>query len=308
MCVGDVQRESETQLVELVGLEHPEFISLLLSNRSKIAYVLRWRQAASEPAKQAIEEELLADASVDGGAILRALVATRSTKEWESARSGLAAGERVRHTAKEQGQEREAAALREEEMRGVASEQAVPKPKTQLVLKDLEFAAGSHLMSKKTFRLPEGTHKLLKPGREEVHVPAAANKYSDAEYLNSHRLVAVSEMPEWFHKGFDGVKKLNLVQSRVYECAMLSSVSAGGRGDLQENMLLSAPTGAGKTNVALMAILHEMWLHRREDVSVAVGCEVQGSVDVDKFKIVYVAPMKALVKEMVDSFGRVGVA
>ena len=28
----------------------------------------------------------------------------------------------------------------------------------------------------------------------------------------------------------------------------------------------------------------------------------------DKFKIVYVAPMKALVKEMVDSFGRVGAA
>lgn len=25
-------------------------------------------------------------------------------------------------------------------------------------------------------------------------------------------------------------------------------------------MLLCAPTGAGKTNVALMAILHEMWL------------------------------------------------
>lgn len=45
-----------------------------------------------------------------------------------------------------------------------------------------------------------------------------------------------------------------------------------------------------------MTILHEMYLHRRED----------GSVDKDKFKIVYVAPMKALVKEMVDSFGRVG--
>ena len=58
---------------------------------------------------------------------------------------------------------------------------------------------------------------------------------------------------------------------------------------------MCAPTGAGKTNVALMTILHEMWMHRRED----------GSVDKDKFKMVYVAPMKALVKEMVDSFSRV---
>ena len=39
-------------------------------------------------------------------------------------------------------------------------------------------------------------------------------------------------------------------------------------------MLLSAPTGAGKTNVALMAILHEMSLHRREDVGVVERNEV----------------------------------
>ena len=39
-------------------------------------------------------------------------------------------------------------------------------------------------------------------------------------------------------------------------------------------MLLSAPTGAGKTNVALMAILHEMSLHRREDVCMIERNEV----------------------------------
>ena len=39
-------------------------------------------------------------------------------------------------------------------------------------------------------------------------------------------------------------------------------------------MLLSAPTGAGKTNVALMAILHERSWHRREDVCVVERNEV----------------------------------
>ena len=29
-----------------------------------------------------------------------------------------------------------------------------------------------------------------------------------------------------------------------------------------ENLLLCAPTGAGKTNVAMMAMLHEIGLHR----------------------------------------------
>lgn len=55
-----------------------------------------------------------------------------------------------------------------------------------------------------------------------------------------------------------------------------------------------------------MTILHEMWLHRREDVRPRRVREAQGSVATEKFKVVYVAPMKALVKEMVESLGRVG--
>ncbi len=55
-----------------------------------------------------------------------------------------------------------------------------------------------------------------------------------------------------------------------------------------------APTGAGKTNVAMLCMLHEIGLHRRDD----------GSIDRNAFKIVYVAPMKALVGEMVSNFGK----
>ena len=55
-------------------------------------------------------------------------------------------------------------------------------------------------------------------------MPAAVNKYGDAGYMSKAKQVAVSSMPKWFHAGFEGVKKLNLVQSQVYECAMLSSV------------------------------------------------------------------------------------
>ena len=98
------ERESEAQLVELVGLDHPDLISLLLSNRAKIAYVIRWRQAESEAARHAIAEELLADASLDGASVLKALEANRSTKEWGLSRNELAGTERVeRHTPKEQG-------------------------------------------------------------------------------------------------------------------------------------------------------------------------------------------------------------
>jgi replicative superfamily II helicase len=42
----------------------------------------------------------------------------------------------------------------------------------------------------------------------------------------------------------------------------------------------------------MLCILHELGLHRRTD----------GSIDTGAFKIVYVAPMKALVAEMVGNF------
>ena len=54
------------------------------------------------------------------------------------------------------------------------------------------------------------------------------------------------------------------------------------------------PAGAGKTNVAMLCVLHELGLHRKAD----------GSIDTSAFKIVYVAPMKALVAEMVGNFSK----
>ena len=53
--------------------------------------------------------------------------------------------------------------------------------------------------------------------------------------------------------------------------------------ETSENILMCAPTGAGKTNVAMLAILHTLSLYRDA---------ATGAIDADKFKIIYVAPMK----------------
>ena len=55
-------------------------------------------------------------------------------------------------------------------------------------------------------------------------------------------------------------------------------------------MLVCAPTGAGKTNVAMLTMLHEIGLHRLPD----------GSIDTASFKIIYVAPMKVRSSCMID--------
>lgn len=108
-----------------------------------------------------------------------------------------------------------------------------------------------------------------------MHVPALKPK----PFKEGEKLRKIEDLPEWAHPAFSGMTELNRIQSRVCDTALKTA----------ENMLLCAPTGAGKTNVALLTILHQIALHRRQD----------GSIDTSKFKVVYVAPMKALVAEMV---------
>ena len=47
---------------------------------------------------------------------------------------------------------------------------------------------------------------------------------------------------------FQGIKSLNTIQSAVFDTAFYTN----------ENLLISAPTGAGKTNIALLTILREI--------------------------------------------------
>src|SRR4051812_10713836 len=79
------------------------------------------------------------------------------------------------------------------------------------------------------------------------------------------------------------MKNLNTIQSRVKNIAF----------DSDENMLVCAPTGAGKTNIALMCILREIEkCLNKETMSLAS----------EEFKIIYISPMKALAAEIVEKF------
>ncbi|TFY55063.1 hypothetical protein EVJ58_g8480 [Rhodofomes roseus] len=152
------------------------------------------------------------------------------------------------------------------------------QPKATVDLEGMAFSQGGHLMSNKKCKLPEGSFKRSKKGYEEIHVPAPKQKP-----LAPDELVPVTALPEWAQQGFSGMKNLNRVQSKLYPVAF----------GTDEPLLLCAPTGAGKTNVAMLTILNELGKYRDEQT---------GAFDLDSFKIIYVAPMKALVQEMVGNF------
>ena len=96
-----------------------------------------------------------------------------------------------------------------------------------------------------------------------------------------------------------GIEKLNRVQSKMCDVALRTS----------ENLLLCAPTGAGKTNVAMLTILNVLGQYRKaptsedeNDMEVDDEDDQSKQYDLKSFKIVYVAPMKALVQEVVKNF------
>lgn len=81
---------------------------------------------------------------------------------------------------------------------------------------------------------------------------------------------------------FKDIKSLNRIQSIVYKTAMKTN----------ENMLICAPTGAGKTNIALLTIIREIKNNTDEN----------GVIKLNNFKVVYIAPMKALASEITQKF------
>lgn len=127
--------------------------------------------------------------------------------------------------------------------------------------------------------LPTGFERETNNKFEEVNIPPNEQPPVDV----GAKLIAVSDMDELGQIAFRNTKHLNRIQSVVYEAAYKSN----------ENLLICAPTGAGKTNIAMLTVLRELKQHFQD-----------GVIKKDEFKIVYVAPMKALAAEMVRNFGQ----
>lgn len=139
--------------------------------------------------------------------------------------------------------------------------------------------------------LPEGTIETVKQGWKEITVPAQKPASSAA---GGHKLVATSDMDRVSQVAFKGISRLNRLQSELFEAAYRSN----------DNLLVCAPTGAGKTNVAMLTVCHELLQHLDgvDPASINSDAAARSAVSVEGWKIVYVAPMKALAQEVVAKF------
>lgn len=136
------------------------------------------------------------------------------------------------------------------------------------------FIAGSKLI------LPDTVTRTDNKMYEEVSLPAN----TAPQCLNvGEEKIKITDLDEIGQLAFKGTKELNRIQSVVFHRAYHNN----------DNLLVCAPTGAGKTNVAMLTIVNAIRSHTD-----------QGVIHRDEFKIVYVAPMKALAAEMVANFSK----
>jgi len=113
--------------------------------------------------------------------------------------------------------------------------------------------------------LPEGTKRYDSQFAEEYVLPI--NRQHEPK-LQSYEFVPITKL-EQMHQSAFSHESLNVIQSIVFETVYNTS----------ENMLVCAPTGAGKTDIGILAIIKAL-----------------------PGKVVYIAPMKALAAEITEKF------
>jgi len=173
------------------------------------------------------------------------------------------------------------------------------------------FVGGSKVL------LPETMKRDDNRDNEQIHIPAVdpMAMLRPEQYVGTKEevcfrpFIKISDLDEIAQLAFRGTQSLNRIQSVVFHEAY----------ETNDNLLICAPTGAGtvilikliyllismililifflihlgKTNIAMLTIVNQI----RQNI-------IDGVLRKDAFKIVYIAPMKALAAEMVANFSK----
>ncbi|KAH8295111.1 hypothetical protein KR018_007271 [Drosophila ironensis] len=314
--VGEVlasRRSSEglqNELMELLGFEHFELVGQLLQEREQLA-----RQLEQFITKSRRVKEVKQKRTQGGGSEIRPTVATavvvqsaqerqlgkmqrREEKKLQRIMKSIRDDEgqdeagcavsvsaqqlRMQHQQKLlEAAQREPLLLSTKAVKADYQQGVHTQPIHYPYVFDSQLTAKQHagFIGGSRITLPDTAQRIDNKQWEEVKIPA-----SDPPPLTvGNNRIKIEELDDVGRLAFANCKELNRIQSVVFPVAYHSN----------ENMLVCAPTGAGKTNVAMLTIVHTIRCHLQE-----------GLINRDQFKIVYIAPMKALAAEMVDNFSK----
>lgn len=265
-------RDLENRLVRALGYGQFDFVKMLRVNRMMILHCILLAQAQTAQERNQIESKMRGDPHLAKVLHeLRETDAPSDTVAEERQRKSMQRVNRLQSDIEQANTEVTGLQVVEDGTIGVAN---------LLDLDSLAFSQGGHLMANKRCQLPDGSYREQKKGYEEVHVPALRPRPLE----QGETLIKIEKLPAYAQAAFEGCKTLNLIQSRLCRAAL----------ETDENLLLCAPTGAGKTNVALLCIMHELGKFINPD----------GTINKDDFKVIYIAPMRSLVQEVVGNFNK----
>ncbi|MFH4974499.1 hypothetical protein AB6A40_001208 [Gnathostoma spinigerum] len=280
------------ELIDILGFEQFEFVGALLESRSLIKAELASHKCQENRTSEAIRARQVMPGYCQQVVVqskLQSDVRKELRKEQKRAVKEL---NRITHAFGEKEKleielaQRDLLRQRQLELDGMgwspsyhSQRVAAQREKYPYVFDSLAFGGQEiFLINGMKLCLPVGSKRVNERFYEEVTVPC--NSESIPEEI---KCLKIDDMDEICRLGFKDFKTLNIIQSVVYEQAYKT----------RENLLICAPTGAGKTNIAMLSIL-----------AVVQDFTDCGNIQKDEFKIIYIAPMKALAAEMTQTFSR----
>ncbi|CAN6808070.1 unnamed protein product [Brassica oleracea] len=269
-------RDVENKLLMHLQFEKFSLVKFLLQNRHKVVWCTRLARARDQDERNQIEEEMMRFGP-EFASIVEELHAKRATAKEREENKEKKIKEEARWLKEYSGADGDKCSRDADD--GDLDNDWLKGQREMLDLESLAFDQDVLLRENKKCELPSDSYRIRGKEFDEIHVPCVSKKIDSSE-----KLVKITEMPDWAQPAFEGMQQLNRVQSKVYDTALFKA----------DNILLCAPTGAGKTNVAVLSILRQLELQRNSDGTYSHG----------NYKIVYVAPMKALVVEVVDTLSK----
>ncbi|KAH8381944.1 hypothetical protein KR009_001110 [Drosophila setifemur] len=308
LCSKRTSEELQNELMELLGFDHFELVGQLLQERVKIARQLDDFANRSRRVKEVKQKRIQTAGATERRPTVASAVVVQSAQEKQLGKMQRREEKKLQRIMKSIKDEEDqddpgcavsisAQQLRMQHQRKLleaaqreplllttkAAKQSASYP--QIIhypyVFDSQLEAKQHagFIGGSRITLPDNAQRVDSKQWEEVKIPAS----EPPPLTVGNKRIQIADLDDVGRLAFDNCKELNRIQSVVYPVAYHSN----------ENMLVCAPTGAGKTNVAMLSIVHTIRCHLQ-----------QGVIDRDQFKIVYIAPMKALAAEMVANFSK----